>query len=649
MVRNYIRKSKRQEWSLENLKRAVDAVIKKEMGLKKASAQFNVPKTTIRSYVQKKLKDDNVELKKSLGYYVPVFSSAQETEFVEYLQEMEARLFGLTMINCRHLAFQLAEKNNLVHPFNKDIQMAGEDWMKSFLSRHPELTLRKPEATSGVRAMGFNRPNVNRFFDLLKDIVDKHKLTQDRIYNSDETGISVNPKGHSKIIATRGKRQVGALTSADRGENVTVELCFSAAGAYMPPMLIFPRVRMQKEFEVGLPPGSWAEVYQTGWMTSDLFFKWFQNFVAFSKATKDNPVLLILDGHSTHTKNMTLIDYARDNGVIILCLPPHTSHRLQPLDIALMKPLSGYYEEETRKWLRTNPGKVITLWQIASLFGSAYINAANMRTALRGFEKTGIWPVNPGVFKDEDFLPSATTDRPIVIDDQTQAEPIPVQIATPSTPVTTASVAVSHPSSGPEQMDDSWNQPSCSAWNTDIIIRPNSSENSTTVLAGTPRVVSLMSTRFPSVSPKDITAVPQVEAKQKRKTNRKKGKATILTASPHKLELQTSIDEANKKKREKEERAKKKLKFNNDKKSLTTQRKTKVPNKKKKTNKEKQVSSSDASDTEGNTECLYCNELYCDSVEGWIVCQKCLNWAHNSCAGVESDDEDAFLICEFCR
>lgn len=385
------------------------------MGLKKASAQFNVPKTTIRSYVQKKLKDDNVELKKSLGYYVPVFSSAQETEFVEYLQEMEARLFGLTMINCRHLAFQLAEKNNLVHPFNKDIQMAREDWMKSFLSRHPELTLRKPEATSGVRAMGFNRPNVNRFFDILKDIVDKHKLTQDRIYNSDETGISVNPKGHSKIIATRGKRQVGALTSADRGENVTVELCFSAAGAYMPPMLIFPRVRMQKEFEVGLPPGSWAEVYQTGWMTSDLFFKWFQNFVAFSKATKDNPVLLTLDGHSTHTKNMTLIDYARDNGVIILCLPPHTSHRLQPLDIALMKPLSGYYEEETRKWLRTNPGKVITLWQIASLFGSAYINAANMRTALRGFEKTGIWPVNPGVFKDEDFLPSATTDRPIVI------------------------------------------------------------------------------------------------------------------------------------------------------------------------------------------------------------------------------------------
>ncbi|GBM32052.1 hypothetical protein AVEN_127390-1 [Araneus ventricosus] len=129
---------------------------------------------------------------------------------------METRLFGLTMIDCRHLAFQLAEKNNLIHPFNRDMQMAG-DWMKYFLSRHPELALRKPEATFGARAMGFNRSNVIRIFDFLKDVVDKHKLTQDRIYNSDETGISINPKGHSKIIATGGKCQVAALKSADRG------------------------------------------------------------------------------------------------------------------------------------------------------------------------------------------------------------------------------------------------------------------------------------------------------------------------------------------------------------------------------------------------------------------------------------------------
>lgn len=61
------------------------------------------------------------------------------------------------------------------------------------------------------------------------------------MYNVEETRVTVNPKGASKIIAGKGKRQVGALTSGERGELVTAEICFSTVGAYMPPMLIYPR------------------------------------------------------------------------------------------------------------------------------------------------------------------------------------------------------------------------------------------------------------------------------------------------------------------------------------------------------------------------------------------------------------------------
>ena len=167
---------------------------------------------------------------------------------------------------------------------------------------------------------------------------------------------------------------------------------------------------MQKEFGLGLPPGGWAETHSTGWMTTELFLVWFKKFVAFSKASKDFPVLLVLDGHSTHTKNLDVIDYARDNGVSLLCLPPHCSHRIQPLDVSFMKPLSLHYSDEVRKWLRSNPGKVVTLFQISMLFGSAFIQSASMLTATKGFEKTGIWPPNPSVFTDSDFLPADATD-----------------------------------------------------------------------------------------------------------------------------------------------------------------------------------------------------------------------------------------------
>lgn len=72
--------------------------------------------------------------------------------------------------------------------------MAGYDWYRCFMKRHPELSLRKPEATSIARAMGFNKVVVSQFYELLGGLLDTYKFSADRIYNCDETGISSVPK-----------------------------------------------------------------------------------------------------------------------------------------------------------------------------------------------------------------------------------------------------------------------------------------------------------------------------------------------------------------------------------------------------------------------------------------------------------------------
>jgi len=51
-----------------------------------------------------------------------------------------------------------------------------------------------------------------------------------------------------KFIASNGKKQVDAMTSAERGETIMVEICKSAEGFFMPPLFVFPRQWHNLEF-----------------------------------------------------------------------------------------------------------------------------------------------------------------------------------------------------------------------------------------------------------------------------------------------------------------------------------------------------------------------------------------------------------------
>ncbi|KAF2887993.1 hypothetical protein ILUMI_18180, partial [Ignelater luminosus] len=294
-------------------------------------------------------------------------------------KEMEGRLFGLTTSELKKLAYELAVRNNKQNKFSEEKGQAGKDWIQGFLRRHPDLSLRKPENTSATRAAGFNRVSVGRFFNLLGQTLDKHAFTPDRIYNCDETGVSVVPKTRSKVIATTREKQVGALTSAERGTTITIEICFNAAGSYMPPVFIFPRKRMKRELLYGAPPNSWAECFET-------------------------------DGHASHTQSLELIDEASNNGVTIICFPPHTTHKLQTGDVGFMRPLSVFYDQAVKAWLRSNPGQVVTQFQVAELFGQAFIQAATMSTALNAFKACGIFPYNDQIFTNADCVAAEATD-----------------------------------------------------------------------------------------------------------------------------------------------------------------------------------------------------------------------------------------------
>jgi len=159
------------------------------------------------------------------------------------------------------------------------------------------------------------------------------------------------------------------------------------------------------------PTESLAIYEKSGWMTGVILRHYLEHVVKYCRATSADPVLLILDGHSSYTKSLEVLEYASQNG---LSLPPHTTHKLQPLDVSFFKPFNTYYNQYVKRRLRAHPGRPFGGFQVAAAVSEALGKAGTVNVAVNGFKKCGIWPVNEHIFEEHEFQPALTTDRPML-------------------------------------------------------------------------------------------------------------------------------------------------------------------------------------------------------------------------------------------
>ncbi|XP_055633035.1 uncharacterized protein LOC129773453 [Toxorhynchites rutilus septentrionalis] len=167
-------------------------------------------------------------------------------------------------------------------------------------------------------------------------------------------------------------------------------MCMSATGQHLPPFFIFLRMRMHEALKKGASRGSKFSCNASGYMTVKIFNEWFDHFLEHVKPSEDSPALLIIDGHSSHTKNLAFTEKARANFVKVLVLPPHTSNKLQPLDVSFMAPFKTYYAQEVERFLQQNLGKVVSQYDVAELMKPAFIKAATTEIAENG-QPGGEW------------------------------------------------------------------------------------------------------------------------------------------------------------------------------------------------------------------------------------------------------------------
>lgn len=146
-------------------------------------------------------------------------------------------------------------------------------------------------------------------------------------------------------------------------------------------------------------------------MNRELFVQTMKHFIHVTQSSIENPTCLIMDNHESHLSIETL-DLAKKNGVTILTLPPHCSHRLQPLDVSIFGPFKAHYNSAVQAWLLNHPGIPLSLYDIGYCVRIAHERSMTPANIRSGFQKTGIFPFDRNIFSDEDFLCSAVTDRP---------------------------------------------------------------------------------------------------------------------------------------------------------------------------------------------------------------------------------------------
>lgn len=157
-------------------------------------------------------------------------------------------------------------------------------------------------------------------------------------------------------------------------------------------------------------PGTLGLSTKNGWMTAVIFVQVIRHFIKGTNSSNENVTLLILGNVSSHL-NIEVIDLCRENGVILFTLPPHTSHRTQPLDVGVFGPFQTAYSKAYHNWTVTHPGQVCTIYDIASLVNDALGKAAIPSNIFSAFKATGIYPFNKDIFSDSHFAPSQVTEN----------------------------------------------------------------------------------------------------------------------------------------------------------------------------------------------------------------------------------------------
>jgi hypothetical protein len=384
--------------------------------LRSAANTYNVPNRTLDGrYKGKPARQDCVPTNRKL-------TPSEESVIIQHILDLDSRGFPPRFTAVEEMANLLLA--------DRGATQVGKKWASNFVKRRPEIKPMFNRKHDYKRLLCQDPEAINGWFRLVRNFMSKYGIVEEDIYNFDESGFLMGVIGTAKVVTGAESRNRPKQAQPGNREWVTVIQGVNSQGWIIPPFIILSgQNHLSSWYEDDDLPSDWAiAVSENGWTTNELGFAWIQHF---EKHTKGRTVgscrLLILDGHESHV-SAQFEQFCKENKIITLCMPAHSSHILQPLDVGCFGPLKTAYGRQIENYMRRYINHFTKL-EFLPAFKEAWKVTFTKENICSGFRGAGLVPYDPEhVISKLDIRLLTPPPPPLA------SEPSPWQSKTPSNP-----------------------------------------------------------------------------------------------------------------------------------------------------------------------------------------------------------------------
>jgi hypothetical protein len=312
----------------------------------------------------------------------------EESVLVQHILDLAAKGFPPRVSVVEDMANRLLA--------TRDQPRVGKHWVSNFINRRPELRTRFQQKYDYQRAKCEDPEVIRGWFELVRNTIAKYGINDADIYNFDETGFMMGVISTGMVVTSSDGRTKAKRIQPGNREWVTVIQGVNSQGWAVPPFVIVAGKNHLASWyqNSGFPPDWVIAVSENGWTTNERGMDWIQHFDKHTKArTVGGYRLLVLDGHESHHSD-EFEEYCKDNNIITLCMPPHSSHLLQPLDVGIFGPLKKAYGRQIEDMMQAYIFH-ITKDDFFPAFYAAFKETMTESNIQGGFRGAGLLPFDP--------------------------------------------------------------------------------------------------------------------------------------------------------------------------------------------------------------------------------------------------------------